>query len=335
MTAMLKRFVTALGWLCAVTGVGTVGFRVIEGWSWLDSLFMTVITLSTVGYLEVHPLSPAGMFFTIALIVVGVGMALYVLSILAELVVEGRLSESYREEIMAAKIKKQSGHVIIAGFGRFGRAVVRELLEADRAVVVVDCDPNVEEELHRQSLPHVIASASTDDGLVRAGIEGASAIVVATPSEAENVYIALAARELNPNIRIHARGESEAGARRLRRAGAHHVTAPFQMGGARTAASILQPAVVDFLEIVAPLGGASVDLEELQIGRGSPLCGRSISESEDRAGAFRIVAIKRPESDIQIVPSPETEIREGDLIIVIGERNALRGLADQAVNAAG
>lgn len=330
MRAVLVRVATALAWLLVTTIIGTVGYRVIEGWTWLDSLFMTVITLSTVGYMEVQLLSPEGMMFTIVLIVVGVGVALYLLMTLAELLVEGGLGESYRKEIMAGRIENKSGHVIVAGYGRFGCAVVDQLLEAGRPVVVIDSDPAVEDDLLRRDLAFVIASASTDEGLQRAGIEGAESLVVATPSEAENVFITLAAREMNPDLRIHARGESEACARRLRRAGANHVTAPFQMGGARTAASILRPAVVDFLEIVSPFGGASIDLEELRIEGGSPLCGRSIVESEGRAEAFRVVAVKRPGSEIEIIPTPETMIREGDLIIVIGERNALLRLAEQA-----
>ncbi len=245
-----RRILLALGGLLLITGLGIFGYVTIEGWSWIDALYMTVITLSTVGYKEVAPLSPEGRMFTVALILLGVGTALYLLSVLAE---------------------------------DIGRA---------------------------------------------------QAVVIATPSESDNVFITLSARELNPEVRIHARAESETAIRRLERAGANQVTSPFQMGGIRTAASILRPSVVEFLEISSPRHGQEIDLEEIRVDPASPLSGRDRRDLEAEIARLRVVAIKRREGPIQMVPPEGAKIEAGDHLVVIGERESLGRLAQLAQNRA-
>jgi voltage-gated potassium channel len=246
----------------------------------------------------------------------------------------GKLRDTLRREFFMRRMEKMQGHVIVAGFGRFGRVVVDELLRAERQLVIVDENDDLADEFEQRDLAYLIGSASLDETLLEAGIKGASAIVAATPSEAENVFIALGARELNPEIFIHARCESESGARRLRRAGANHLTAPFQMGGARAAASILRPSVVDFLEIVSPRQGPEIDLEEIRVARSSNLAGRSVGELEDNSDRFRIVAVKHSGDEIVIVPDAETSIAADDVLVVIGERESLMSLARRAESGA-
>lgn len=335
MRAIVARLVKVVGLLLLLTFSGMVGYRLIEGWTWLDALYMTVITLSTVGFEEAHPLSEGGRVFTVALIVAGSGVAIYLLSLAAQLVLDGQLTRTYLRERMAMRIRKKRGHVIVAGYGCYGQAVVEELLGAGETVVVIDENPELAAVLESRNLAYVIASASSDEGLAEAGIEGASAIVAATPSDAENVFITLAAKELHPQIRVHARFESESAARRLTRAGADQVVSPFQMGGSRTAAAILRPAVVDFLEIPSPRGAPEVDLEQVVVAPSSELAGDRLDEIERGFPSLRIVGLQRGAEPIQIAPAPETTVQAQDRLVVIGERAPLLELADRAEPAEG
>jgi len=325
-----RRIAIAVAAFVAILVFGCLGYVLIEGWSLIDALYMTVITVATVGFREVQPLSRAGVVFTMVLIGVGVGGALLLFTRIAELVADGRLRESLRRRAMDRMIAKRSGHIVVCGFGRFGRVVVDELGRAGECVVVVDVAPALEDELTSAGIPFVIGTAASDEVLVRAGVPNARAIVVATSSEAENVFVTLAARELNPAIQIYARGETDAASRRLERAGACSVTSPFRIGGQRVAASILRPSVVDFLEIGRPRQGGEIDLEEVRIGTGSPLAGRTVRELEAEAPGVRIVAVKHIGESMLLAPVAETTLGAGDHVVVIGARAPLLSLAESA-----
>ncbi len=220
----VRRFVLAVIVLLFLTAAGTAGYIMIAGMSLIDAVYMSVITISTVGFEEVKPLSPAGRLFTIGLIVTGVGTALYLFAVVAELLIEGRLREYLGKTAMQHTIHQLDRHVVICGYGRFGKVVADEMSRNSMPVAVIDHDPAREADLVQAGLPYVIGSALDDSVLERAGIRRAREIVVATASDADNVYITLSAREKNPAIRIHARGESESGLRlaeaRRRRPGA-------------------------------------------------------------------------------------------------------------------
>ncbi|MBI2963541.1 MAG: potassium channel protein [Deltaproteobacteria bacterium] len=318
------------GALVAVVLAGTVGYRVFERLSWTDAVYLAVVTISTVGYGDIVPRTPVGRLFTVFLILSGVGVALYLLGSLAELVLEGRLRELLGRGAMEREIGKLNGHVIVCGYGRFGKAVADELARSRTDVVVIDVDPQSEEDLKRAALPYLIGSALSDEVLSRAGVARARAIVVATASDSDNVFITLSAREQNPSIRIHSRAETEAGIRRLRLAGADQVISAYQTGGTRIAASILRPAVVDFLEISSPARGEEVAIEEIRISPGSGLEGRAIRAIEHDHPRLRVVAIKRGEEPIRIVPDPSTQVGGGDFLVVVGERQGLEQLAQMA-----
>ncbi len=286
---------------------------------------MTVTTLTTVGYGEIRPLSSGGRVFTLALIGGGVGVALYTVSVLATFVIEGRLRELLARGALLRSLERLADHVIVCGYGRFGQVVVAELSRSGVGIAIVEADPARESDLVRAGLPHVIGDATSDDVLARVGIERARAIVAGTSSDADNVFIALAARERNARIRIHARGESASAGRRLLQAGAHQVVSAYQMGGMRMAASILRPAVVDFLELSTP-GQKPVDVEEIALAAGSVLVGLSVADVEARVPRVRIVAQRRADST-QIVPDRDAQVVAGDLLIAIGDRAALDELA--------
>jgi len=231
---------------------------------------------------------------------------------------------------MDRKIAELRDHVIVCGFGRLGHVVAEEVSRNGVSLVIIENDPAREPSLHDSGYAYVIGSAVADDVLLRAGIQRARAIVVGTGSDSDNVFITLSARELNPSVRIHARGESDTALRRLEQAGAHQAVSAYHMGGTRLANAILRPAVVDFLEIAHSRYGEEVDLEEVRIAPGCALAGQSVRELEARAPRLRVVGLKRGEARIELVPDETTQVFSGDLLVAIGDRESLAKIAQLA-----
>jgi len=331
MTATRRLYASIAG-LALLTLLGALGFAWIEGYGWIDALYMSVITLSTVGLGEISTLSPGGRLFTSGLIVFGAGASFYLLTGIAELLIAGTIRDLIQRRSMERSIQRLQGHIIVCGYGRFGRVLVEEIGTDQRPVVVIEKDPACEAELLRSGCLFVIGSALDDARLCEAGVEHAQDLVVCTASDSDNLFITLAAREHNAQLRIHARAESEAAIRRLRTAGAHQAISSYQIGAQRIAASILRPSVVDFLEIASPRSGREVDLEEVHVGDRSSLVDTLIGEIEETS--LRIVALKRGTERIELVPSRETRIRGGDHLVVIGARPRLGELARRAANPA-
>jgi voltage-gated potassium channel len=325
-----SRLVAAVGLLLLITILGALGFMWIEKLSFLDGLYMAVITLSTVGYQEVAPPSAVGRMFTVGFIVVGVGATFYTVAAVAEFLIEGRLREVLGRRAMERAIQSMRGHVIVCGYGRLGRAVTEALMGSTAGVVVVEQDPDLAEELDATGVHYVIGSAVEEGVLERAGIEHAQAVVTATPSDPDNVYIALSARELNPDVAIHARGETDHGMRRMRLAGAAQVISLHRLGGQRIANAILRPAVVDFLELSRPGAEAPIDLEEVVIGGGSRLDGVRVRDIGELGAKIQVVAIKRLGRDTQLNPSAADELAARDHVVVVGDQENLRRLASLA-----
>jgi voltage-gated potassium channel len=247
-----RRLVVALSLIGLLTLVGTAGYMLIERMPLEDALFMTVITISTVGYGEVRPLDRAGLIFTIVLIFTGVGGAYYVFAALTEMVVGGQLREILYRNAMTRKIHQQKGHVVICGYGRFGRVVAEELHRHGTTLVVIEKDPDKEGALIRAGELYVIGSALEESTLDQAAIENASEIVIATASDPDNVFISLSARSKNPRIRIRARAESEIGLKHLELAGVDQAISSYHWSAIRIANAIARPAVVDFLNLLVP-----------------------------------------------------------------------------------
>jgi voltage-gated potassium channel len=316
----------AIAGIVVLTAGGTAGYMAIEHMPALDALYMTVITISTVGYEEVKPLGEGGRIFTMVLIVTGVGTAFYLFAAVTQFVIEGQLRAIVGRAAMKHKIDQLEGHVVICGFGRMGQVVAAEVARSGGQAVVIERDPAREVNLVAAGLPYVIGSALEDRVLEEAGLRRAFAIVAVTASDADNVYITLSARAMNPKIRIHARGESEEGLRHLRMAGADQAISAYQWGGLRLAASIMRPSVVDFLELSFPGRGAEIDLEEIRVAEGSALIGQPIAAVEQGATRLRIIALKRGDTPSTLIPDPATRIEAGDFLVAIGDRETLRGL---------
>jgi voltage-gated potassium channel len=316
----LRRLAVGTLALVALTILGTLGFRRIADMTWVEALFMTVTTLSTVGYGEIRPLGDAGRLFASGLIVLGVGASLYTASALAEFVIGGRLRELIGRGAMSRALAELSGHIIVCGYGRLGRCVVEELMRTGTAFVVIDEDPAVEQRFPVDAGVLIVGSAAEDSVLAQAGVAQARALVAATGNEAVNLYVTLAAREAHPNLAIHARADTEAGARRLRRAGASHVVSPHQLGGQRLAHGILRPAVIDFLELASPGVGAEIDLEEVVVDSRSSLAELSIADLSRHGIAVSVVAIQSLAAPLRLHPSPSETFRPGDRVVVVGDR---------------
>lgn len=326
----IRRLAIATGVLLALTAAGTAGYVVIGGMTPLDALYMTVITLSTVGYSEVQPLGPGGRLFTIFLIAGGLGTVLYATVAVAEFFLEGHLREVLERRAMTRRIETTRDHVIVCGYGRLGREVASQLHREGRVVVVIDPNPALAERLEREGHLFLTASALEDGILGRAGVERAAAVVAATPSDADNVYIALAAREAHPGIAVHARGQSEAGIRYLRLAGATQVVSPYQLGGRRIAQAIVRPAVVDFIELASPGTGGEIDLEQIAIHPGCRVCGLPLRELPQHGVRVSVVAIKRADRASLIRPTAGDTIEAGDILVVVGDPENLGRLAELA-----
>lgn len=326
----LQDLVVAVTALLAVTGFGVAGYAWIEGMSFLDALYMTVITLSTVGFGEVQTLSQPGRIFTILLIIVGVSVVVTLSGRLAQSLLDVRLGRLFPRRSMNKHIAELSDHVIVCGYGRFGQMVSNDLAHADKPLVVIEERVEVEHQLQRDGHLYVIGSAASDELLKFAGVERANTVAAATGSDASNVFITLAAKQLNPKVEVFARGESPSTLERLRFAGATKAMSAYQVGAQRMAASILHPAVVDFFEVARPKFGGEIDLEEVRLSECSSLCGRTLAEVEEQLERLRVVGVRRGEGEMELAPKSTAALAKGDRILVVGSRPSVDRLAELA-----
>ena len=326
-----RRLLIAVGAVLVVVAFGTLGNLLIVGMPLLDAVFMTLITISTIGYHEQPPLDAAGKHFTMMLIVLGVGTTFYTLVALAEFLIEGRVRDLLGRRAMKRTISALEDHVVLCGYGRFGRVVAEELGRLGIPLVAIDSDPARQPALEASGHPFLIGSALDDPVLAEAGTARARAIVTATGSDADNVFIALSARELNPRIAVHARGESDAGIRRLQLVGAAQVVSPYHLGGQRIAHAIAQPSVVDFITLAALADArAEISLEEVVVGAKSALEGCRLRDLPARGMHLNVVAIKREGEATRFQPGADDALAAGDRVVVVGDGENLRRIADLA-----
>jgi voltage-gated potassium channel len=318
-----RRLRLALTMLAAVFVLGSAGY-VILGFSVLDAVYQTVTTVATVGFREVQPLDDTGKVFTIILILVGVGTALYTFSVVLETLFEGHLRELFGRRRMERQIDTMQGHVIVCGWGRVGRAIAEELAAANTELVVVDLDPT---RVSETTLPAIVGDATEDRVLEEAGLFRARALVAALDGDAGNLFVTLSARSLRPDLFIVARARVEESEEKLRRAGADRVVNPQSIGGARIAAFVLQPHVTEFLDVVMHDRGLQFRLEEVLVPPGSAIEGQSIRDAHlrDRTGAL-VLALREEDGRFNTNPSPDTTIRAGHVLIAIGTPAELTAL---------
>jgi voltage-gated potassium channel len=322
-----KRLKAVLLILLVVIAFGTVGYSVIERWDALDALYMTIITLSTVGFQEVFSLSPAGRVFTMVLIVVGVAGAAYTLSVIGQMIVEGEIKRLLGRRRMQKGINELTDHYIVCGFGKVGRRAARELSLRRVPFVVVDKDPQRIELAEQDGFLFVQGDSTTDETLTDAGIQRAKGLIIAVANEADNVFIALSARQLNPGLFITARGESDDAEKKLKRAGANKVVFPHKIGAIRMALTTLRPNLVDFMRVMTFDRDTGLAIEEIQVKPGSSLDQTTLQVCPIRKDlGIMVVGIKKTGKNVFLNPAPDTKIEAGDILIVIGEREKLERL---------
>ncbi|MDQ1566551.1 MAG: voltage-gated potassium channel [Actinomycetota bacterium] len=315
--------------LVAVLVVGTAGY-VALGFSVLDAIYQTVTTVSTVGFREVQPLSSGGRVFTVVLILVGVATALYTFTLILEAVVEGQIQEVLGRKRMERQISRMADHVIVCGFGRVGRNLARYVSGAGQDVVVIESDPD--RAAQAEGSAHVVrGDATSDEVLKEAGIERARVLVTALNTDADNLFVTLTARSLCSELFIVARARVESSEAKLAQAGADRVVNPQRLGGSRMAAFVLQPHVVEFLDVVMHDGSLEFRLEEVPLPDGSPLAGRSLREAHirDSTGAL-VLALRDSGGEFTTNPPPETVLVAGQILIAIGTEGQLEALAAAA-----
>ncbi|MCX7987070.1 MAG: potassium channel protein [Bacteroidales bacterium] len=321
--------------LLAIIGLGIAGYMWLENYTFVEAFFMTIITIATVGFTEVHPLSNTGMIFTSFLIIVSFGIFAYVVTAFTEFVVEGVFQNYYLVKKMQKQIDKLSNHIIVCGYGRNGSQATKELLEHDIPVVVIEQDPSKKEDFIKHEKAFFIeGDATNDELLLSAGIERARAIITVLPNDAENVFLVLTARQLNPKITIISKASDDSAEIKLRRAGANNIVLPDKMSGRRMARMVAKPDIVEFIDILMQTTQGNVILDEVTLEHLTDYFnGRSLRELEqyNDTGA-KIVGIKQQGKSFIINPLPETPITPRDKLFVIGTHRQIAQLKDLIAN---
>jgi len=321
-----RRLLVAVLLLPALLVVGVVGFMLIEGWSFLDALYMTVTTITTVGFREVKPLSDGGRIFTIFLILFGVGVAFYILTTLVATVVEGDLGLALGVRRMKGRIEALSDHYILCGFGRVGEEISREFADRKIPFVIVESVPESLERARKKGYLVVEGDASTDATLLEAGAQRARCLLAASDSDAGNTYIVLAAKALNPRLFVVARAGQPVSEERVRRAGADRVISPYSIGGRRMALSALQPLVLDFIDSLAAGRHGEQILAEIAVTDESGLAGLTIEGCFINCPGATVLALQKATDPIQVGPRPSTVLEVGDRLMVLGDEEDLEAL---------
>ena len=310
-----------------VTAVGTAGYMVVEGWSAWDAFYMTIISVTTVGYREVHATSFAGQVWTVFVLLAGVSTLFYTASVVMAEIVEGGLRKGLESRRFNRMLEQLKDHFIICGYGRIGGVIADEFQRQGIPYVVVDRDPDRVHAVIARGGMAVEADASREDVLRRIGIERARGLIAAVGTDAENVYTVLTARVLRPDLFIIARIESEDAEPKLKRAGADRVLSPYQLGGVQMAATALRPAVVDFMRLATSSERLDLAAEQIEVKTNSRFVGASIRDANLRQDfGVIVVAIKRAAGHMEFNPAPEAIIGANDQLVVLGHPDQLKAL---------
>jgi voltage-gated potassium channel len=311
--------------LFLVVSIGTAGYMILEKWNFLDSLYMTVITLTTVGFSEVHPVSEQGRILTMTVLVSGLGVVGYLVGTLTQILVEGQLLRIMGRKKLERQIEKLKNHIIICGYGRVGRIICEEIYRSKPTpLVVIDNDSTVTAKIEEDGHLYLLGDATEEQCLLKAGIRSAKGLATALDSEADNVYITLTAKGLKPNLFIIARAGRIGSEKKLVQAGANHVVSPHQIGGYRMAQALLRPNVTEFIDFATHDPGRGMGMEEIPVRPHSKLADVPLVDSGIRKELdLIIVAIKKADGTMLFNPASHTTIQIGDTLIALGKRSSL------------
>ncbi|MDR3685567.1 MAG: potassium channel protein [Coriobacteriia bacterium] len=328
---MIRRVAWAVGLVAAVNAVGTLGYMLIERWNAFDAFYMTVITVGTVGFGEVHPLDAAGRVFTIFIIFAGVGSLAFAIGQFIEFLLEGHLTNILEVRRMEKRLSELTGHTIVAGLGRVGSVAARALADDGAPFVVVDSGAEAAQIAEEAGWIAVHGDATEEDVLIRAGVQRASSVITALSGDAENLFVTMSARSLNPGAFIVARSAHETTEAKLMKAGANRVITPNVIGGRRMASMVLHPTVADYLELVSGSSGVGFRLQEVELAAASRYAGQSLAEARIRESTgAQVVAILNPDGTVDANPTAATLLSPGQRLVVLGSADQVAVLTEQA-----
>jgi voltage-gated potassium channel len=322
-----KRFTLTIVLTVALIFFGTGGYMLIEGWPFDDALYMTIITMATVGYGEVHQVSDAGRLFTIFLIVMGVGYFMYVVGLIVQFLVEDRIRVILGRRKLDIQIAKLKNHYIICGYGRIGRVLAGYLTERYLNVVIIEKNQCRQEKMDEDGVLYLIGEATDENLLLKAGIQQAKALITAVATDADNVFLTLIAKQLNPDIFIVARAIQNTAKRTLQAAGAEKVISPYDLGARRMAHAILRPTVIKFLELAFADENTDIQVEEIRVRSTSRLLNVELKNSGIRQKLDLIIlTIKKADGSMIFNPQADTCIEADDTLVVVGRAKSVTQL---------
>ena len=327
MQRLLRRIFLIVGLLVFVLVVGTIGFVFIENYPWFDAFYMTLTTITTVGYGEIRPLSHSGRLFNSFLIIFGVSTIFLASGAMTQTIITFELQDRYGKRRKKRMIEKLYDHFIICGYGRVGRHASQEFLRANVPFLVIDLSEERVEKAMSAGLLAAVADATSDDALRHAGIMRARGLISALPTDAENLFVILSARTLNPGLTVVTRASEEEAEEKLRRAGADTVFTPYSMTGRQLADSLLRPHVVEFMDFGRSNIGPEVTMEQVCVSQGAEITRKTFGQlTELRRSGVIVLAIRKKGGETIFNPPPELEVSGGDFLIVMGERAGLQKL---------